>query len=109
MFERYASSSDRTVTIFVDDHELLVAAGVSIAAALLAGGYASTRRTSVSGRPRGPWCLMGTCFDCLVSVDGVADIQACATTVRDGMRISLPAPATGGRSDDELDPWSAGP
>lgn len=109
MFERYASSSDHTLTIFVDDRELLVAAGVSIAAALLAGGYASTRRTPVSGRPRGPWCLMGTCFDCLVSVDGVADIQACATTVREGMRISLPAPATGERSDHEVDPWSAGP
>lgn len=109
MFERYGSSSDQTVTIFVDGCELRADSGVSIAAALLAGGYVSTRRTLVSGRPRGPWCLMGTCFDCLVSVDGVANIQACATTVRDGMRISLPAPATGGRSENEVDPWSAGP
>jgi predicted molibdopterin-dependent oxidoreductase YjgC len=109
MFERYAPSSGHTVTIFVDERELQVEPGLSVAAALLASGYASTRHTPVTGSPRGPWCLMGTCFDCLVAVDGVPDTQACATTVREGMRISLPAPASGGRSETEVDPWSAGP
>lgn len=109
MFERYAPSSGHTVTIFVDERELQVEPGLSVVAALLARGYASTRHTPVSGSPRGPWCLMGTCFDCLVAVDGVPDTQACATTVREGMRISLPAPASGGRSETEVDPWSAGP
>ena len=108
MFVRHGAPCDHSVTIIADERELRVSPGVSVAAALLANGYASTRRTPVTGSPRGPWCLMGACFDCLLAVDGVADVQACMTTVRDGMRIALPAPRSGGRSEDEIDPWSAG-
>ncbi|MER9058461.1 (2Fe-2S)-binding protein [Mesorhizobium sp. M0910] len=47
-----------------------------------------SRLTPVKGSKRGPYCLTGVCFDCLMEVDGVASVQACLTTVQDGMRIA---------------------
>ncbi|MFU1477288.1 (2Fe-2S)-binding protein [Roseovarius sp. C7] len=44
------------------------------------------RRTPVSGAPRGPFCMMGACFDCLVEIDGVAR-QACMVEVCAGLDI----------------------
>jgi sarcosine oxidase subunit alpha len=41
----------------------------------------------VTGAPRAPYCLMGVCFDCLVTVDGVGSRQGCLVPVRDGMAI----------------------
>ena len=61
--------------------------GDSVAAALLASGAAVTRRTPVSGSPRGPWCMMGACFDCVAVVDGERGVRACMTPVRNGMRV----------------------
>lgn len=66
---------------------LLGCAGDTVAAALLAGGHWRFRTTPVSGAARGPFCMMGICFDCLVEIDGVANRQACMVEVRDGMRI----------------------
>jgi len=62
-------------------------AGDSVAAALLAGGITVTRQTPVTGAARGPYCMMGACFDCLAVVDGRPSVQTCMTQVRDGMRI----------------------
>ena len=45
------------------------------------------RTTPVSGAPRGPYCMMGACFECLVSVDGEPNQQACMVPARDGMRV----------------------
>jgi predicted molibdopterin-dependent oxidoreductase YjgC len=62
--------------------------GDTVAAALLAAGIASFRTTPVSGAARGPWCLMGVCFDCLVEIDGKGSVQGCLTPVRAGMRVA---------------------
>ena len=61
--------------------------GDSVAAALLANGVGVFRTTGVSGEPRGPYCMMGVCFECLVVIDGVGSRQACLVPVRDGMEI----------------------
>nr|WP_297537633.1 (2Fe-2S)-binding protein [Amycolatopsis sp.] len=61
--------------------------GESVAAALLADGDLSTRTTS-GGEPRGLFCGMGVCFDCLVVVDGVPGTRACVTWVREDMEVS---------------------
>ncbi len=61
--------------------------GDSVAAALLAAGIRSTRVTLRSGMPRGPYCMMGACFECVAVVDGVPNMQTCMTPVRDGMRV----------------------
>lgn len=59
---------------------------VSVAAALLNAGI-SAFRTTQTGEPRAPLCGMGTCFECRVTIDGVAGQRACLVTARDGMNI----------------------
>ncbi|MER5702039.1 (2Fe-2S)-binding protein [Micromonospora sp. NPDC002296] len=56
----------------------------SIAAALLAAGINSWRRSRVEGRPRGVFCGIGVCFDCLVRVNGVPAQRACLVVARPG-------------------------
>jgi len=43
----------------------------------------------VSAAPRCPYCLMGTCFECLVEIDGEPNRQACMTPVAPGMRVAV--------------------
>lgn len=86
MFRRLIERG-RALTIFVDGVATPASDGDSVAAALFASGHAACRESAVSGAPRGPYCLMGVCFDCLVMVDGIANRQGCMTLVRDGMRI----------------------
>jgi len=61
--------------------------GDMLAIALLAAGIDHVRQSVVSGSPRGPYCLMGVCFECLVTVDGAQNRQACMVEVEDGMTV----------------------
>jgi predicted molibdopterin-dependent oxidoreductase YjgC len=82
-----------------DGRPLDLPAGMTLAAALLAAGVGVLRATPVSGAPRGPFCMMGACFDCLVEIDGIR-VQACMTEVREGLAIrSTGGRSTGGRDD----------
>jgi len=70
--------------------------GESVAAALLAGGVRATRLTRRGGRPRGLFCAIGACHDCLVRVDGSGPVRACLTPVRDGMTVTTHVLGEGG-------------
>jgi len=61
--------------------------GMSVAAALFYNGVTAIRSTPVSGSARGPFCMMGACYDCLVPIDGV-NVQACQVLVTDGLVVS---------------------
>jgi D-hydroxyproline dehydrogenase subunit gamma len=87
MFRRLSAPEPRAVSLSVDGAPVTASAGDSVAAALLAAGILACRTTPVSGAPRAPYCMMGVCFECLVTIDGVGSRQACLTRVRDGMRI----------------------
>jgi len=76
-----------TVRIDINGVPVQCRAGDSVAAALLASGHDACRDTVVGGVPRGPYCMMGVCYDCLVTIDGQPNRQACMTPVRDGMRV----------------------
>ncbi len=76
------------IAIVIDGVPATARAGDSVAAALLAAGHASCRTTAISEAPRGPYCMMGVCFECLVEIDGVANRQACMVRVAPGMRIA---------------------
>lgn len=91
MFRRLPDTTRREVSITVDGRPVAAREGDSVAAALLAAGSVACRTTAVTGAPRGPYCMMGVCFDCLVMVDGTANVQGCMTRVRDGMRIEIQA------------------
>ena len=75
------------VTLLVDGQRLEAEATANLAAALLAAGQRRLRTTARTGEPRGVFCGMGVCFDCLVTVDGRPGVRACLTRVRDGMRV----------------------
>ena len=81
-------SAIATVGFTFDGHLMSAQCGCSVAAALLQGGVEAVRRTTVSGTPRAPYCMMGVCFECLVEIDGVPNRQACLTEVREGMQVS---------------------
>lgn len=77
------------VTILFDERPLTAYLGESVAAALMAAGVRAFRRTARGGEPRGLFCGMGVCYDCLVVIDGDPGRRACMTEVRDGMRVAL--------------------
>jgi sarcosine oxidase subunit alpha len=79
-----------SVTIVADGRSVRVAAGVTVATALLNIGVSAFRR-SVSGEPRGPLCGMGTCYECRVTIDGVAHRRACLVVVTEGMHVTTAA------------------
>lgn len=83
----------RTVTLQVQGQPITARAGDTLAIALLNAGVVQFRQTPVSGQVRGPLCLMGVCFDCLVEVDGRQNVQSCMVEVCDGMQIRLPTGA----------------
>ncbi|MCB9946673.1 MAG: (2Fe-2S)-binding protein [Rhodospirillaceae bacterium] len=83
-------------TVWFDGAPLDLPLGANLAAALLAAGVAVFRHTPATGAPRGPFCMMGACFDCLVEIDGVAR-QACMLEVADGLRITRPRGGGGQR------------
>jgi predicted molibdopterin-dependent oxidoreductase YjgC len=62
--------------------------GQSIGAALIAAGIRSWRTTRVGGAPRGIFCGIGVCFDCLVRVDGTPNRRACRVPAADGMTVT---------------------
>ena len=74
------------VVVTLDGRPVIAYEGESVAALLLAEGITATRVTR-GGEPRGVYCGMGVCFDCLVVVDGVPNTRACVTWVRDGMNV----------------------
>ncbi len=86
MFRRLADSGTK-IDVTVDGRPVGCRAGDTVAAALLAAGIDRCRTTPVSSAPRAPYCLMGVCFDCLVTIDGVGSRQACLVPVREGMAI----------------------
>ena len=72
--------------IVVDGREVEAREGDSVAAAMLAAGLARTRATP-KGMPRAPYCAMGACHDCLVTIDGVGNRRACMVPAAEGMDV----------------------
>ncbi|OIO88856.1 MAG: hypothetical protein AUK03_15515 [Anaerolineae bacterium CG2_30_64_16] len=75
------------LTVQVDGEPVQAFAGETVATVLLAIGRRTFRHTENTHAPRGIFCGMGVCFDCLVTVDGLPDVRACVTPVQAGMVI----------------------
>lgn len=65
------------VTISLDGVPATGVVGQSLAGVILASGTLGFRTTSAAGKPRGVFCGIGVCFDCLVEVNGQRDVRAC--------------------------------
>lgn len=70
-----------------DDLDVPFRPGQSLGAALVAHGIVSWRTTRLEGRPRGLFCGIGVCFDCLITVDGRPNQRACLVVAGDGMGV----------------------
>ncbi len=63
--------------------------GETVGAALMAAWIMTFRTTRRGGRPRGIFCGIGVCFDCLVVADGRPNLRACVTPVVPGMEVRV--------------------
>ncbi|HVP59779.1 MAG TPA: 2Fe-2S iron-sulfur cluster-binding protein [Myxococcaceae bacterium] len=75
------------LTIEFESTPLRAREGEPAACALLAAGETLFSRSIKYHRPRGPFCMAGSCSNCLVRIDGVPNRFACQTPVQAGMRI----------------------
>ena len=87
MFRRLRSEGADEVALTVDGAPVAVRRGETVAAALLLAGHAVGRTTPISNAPRGPYCMMGVCFECLVEIDGIGNRQSCMVEAQPGMRV----------------------
>lgn len=77
----------RRVTIFIDGKKISAYEGEPIAASLAAAGIKVFRYTSKNREPRGIFCAIGQCTDCVMTVNGVPNVRTCVTLVKPGMRV----------------------
>ena len=77
------TASVRTVSFRYDGTVLTAPAGSTIAAALIGNGILAWRTTRRRGEPRGLFCGIGYCQDCLVDVNASAAVRACQVPVRE--------------------------
>jgi sarcosine oxidase subunit alpha len=77
----------KQITVQIDGQQVNAFAGETVAAVLLVENKRIFRHTISTGEPRGIFCGMGICYDCLVTVDGEANVRACLISVVDGMII----------------------
>ena len=98
--------TDARVEIRFDGRSVRALQGETISAALHAHGIQTFRRTR-TGQPRGLYCGMGACFDCVVTVDGRQGVRACLEKVRDGQIVRSEVPQ--GTAMDPLAPLCPSP
>jgi len=89
MFRLIEASSLELIEVDLDGSRVTVPEGISVAAAMLYLGHSNIRNSFVSNSPRAPFCMIGQCFDCLVTIDGRPNLRACQIVVKVGMCIEL--------------------
>lgn len=82
-----SSPEGKKVTFYYDDKPLEGYEGEPIATALKENGVSVHRYTKKNHEPRGIFCAIGRCTDCVMIVDGVPNIRTCITPLKEGMRV----------------------
>lgn len=75
------------IQVTLDGKVITATEGQSVGALLLTQGQRATRTTRNNGKPRGMFCGIGICFDCLITINGVTNQRACLTVVEQSMAI----------------------
>jgi sarcosine oxidase subunit alpha len=93
----HVASIDRreAIHIRVNGREIAATPGETVLAALTAAGYKVLKKSNVRGEDRGPFCGMGVCYECLVTIDGVPKRRSCMVEVAENMEIAIHEPARG--------------
>jgi hypothetical protein len=87
MFRKLHEPGPGALTIVIDGVPAEAEPGESVAAVMLRQAEPWCRQTPVSNSKRGPYCMMGVCFECLAVVDGVPSVQTCLRPVSEGMHV----------------------
>lgn len=82
-----ASEKGKLVKFFFDGKEYEGYEGEPIAAALKASGLMVHRYTKKEHKPRGIFCAIGRCTDCVMVVDGKPNVRTCVTPLKEGMEV----------------------
>ena len=75
------------VSFMFDGKEMRGYEGEPVAAALRAEGVLKHRETARLHKPRGIFCAIGRCTDCVMVVDGVPNTRTCITPLKAGMKV----------------------
>lgn len=78
---------ENPITIELDGRPLPARAGEPVAASVIAHGELLFARSPKYHRPRGPFCMSGSCSQCLMRVDGVPNVPTCRVPAREGLRL----------------------
>ena len=100
MFKRI-QPINKPITFRFEDRDVIAQANDSVAAALLGDDVIVFRQQPNSAAQRGPFCMIGNCFDCLVEIDGEPNRQACQVKVREGMQVRRQQGLRKLRTEDE--------
>ncbi len=87
MFRQLPNNDVEMLHIFLNGQSVQVQKGITVAAMALTHGLRYARTTPISQSMRAPFCMMGVCYDCLMVINGKANQRACATYVKEGMRV----------------------
>ncbi len=86
---RHINNHKIDITIFIDEKPTKAVSGETVAAVLLRKNIYAVH-TSPDGKARGPYCMMGVCFDCMVTMENGQSEQACQIDAIEGLKIYLP-------------------
>lgn len=81
----------KEIGVILDGTAITALEGQSVGAFLIEQNQSTTRTTRFGEKPRGMFCGIGICFDCLITIDGVTNQRACVTRIEEGMSIQTQA------------------
>ena len=79
----------KKIYFYYNGRKLSAYEGEMIAAALYANGIRVLRKTEKFNEPRGIFCAIGRCTDCVMIVDGIPNIRTCITPVKEGIKVEF--------------------
>ncbi|MCJ7823563.1 MAG: (2Fe-2S)-binding protein [Anaerolineales bacterium] len=77
----------KSIEVTIDGQKVQAFEGELVSTVLQAEGISVFGRKHSTGRPSGVYCGMGVCYECLVTINGINNIQACQTFAADQMEI----------------------
>ena len=88
MFRQLDSVVDtEKIRIKIDGVMFEVPNNINVAEAICLSTSGRTRKTRANKKSRGPYCMMGVCYECLTMIDGAPNQQSCTKKVHDNMII----------------------
>lgn len=86
---RQLKKDQTDITIYINDQAVPAKTGELVAAVLLQQGIISCHKSPKNDQ-RGPYCMMGVCFECIINFEDGRTEQACQVYAEDDLHVYLP-------------------